>query len=105
MRPMLYFSQQACNAVVQSKVGISKKLPRRHADPREQLAILVRQLRGEGKAVLALKPVVTGFDLKQTDPAILLDAMGEGFDANSVARIAPWRFAGPLSPDMAALRE
>jgi dethiobiotin synthetase len=69
---------------------------------------LVRHLRGAGKKVRALKPVASGFDayaLAQSDAGELLAAMGEPITEESVARISPWRFAAPLSPDMAAARE
>jgi|SRR5215813_4644770 len=67
---------------------------------------LVRHLRETGRAVEALKPVVTGFDatsVAASDPAVLLDALGRPM--SDIARIAPWRFKAPLSPDMAASRE
>ena len=41
----------------------------------------------------------------ESDPGVLLAALGRRVDADSVAAIAPWRFAAPLSPDMAARRE
>lgn len=53
----------------------------------------------------ALKPVLSGFDPTESDAAVLLDAMGEPASAPNIARISPWRFAAPLSPDMAAARE
>jgi dethiobiotin synthetase len=43
--------------------------------------------------------------LQESDPALLLAAMGETPNADAVARITPWRFKAPLSPDMAAMRE
>jgi dethiobiotin synthetase len=69
---------------------------------------LVRTLRAQGKAVRALKPVVSGFDMakaRASDPGVLLEAMGEAVTQETVARISPWRYAAPLSPDMAAARE
>jgi dethiobiotin synthetase len=69
---------------------------------------LIRALRRRGQAVAALKPVVSGFDDTTTansDPARLLEALGEAENDASIARIAPWRFRAPLSPDMAAARE
>jgi dethiobiotin synthetase len=56
----------------------------------------------------AIKPVVSGFDGAQPhagDAGALLEAMGEAPTLENIARIAPWRFAAPLSPDMAAARE
>lgn len=67
---------------------------------------LIRHLRDAGKSVAALKPVVSGYEIAAgSDPAVLLEAMGQVADEATVAEIAPWRFKAPLSPDMAALRE
>jgi dethiobiotin synthetase len=69
---------------------------------------LVRHLREHGKPAAARKPVVSGFDMthaQSSDPGVLLDAMGEAVTEESIARLSPWRFAAPLSPDMAAMRE
>ncbi len=71
-------------------------------------AALIHTLRRHGKPVDALKPVASGFDSAQTstsDPGILLAALGEAATAAALDRIAPWRYAAPLSPDMAAARE
>ena len=69
---------------------------------------LIRHLRGAGAAVNALKPVVSGYDssvVETSDPAVLLKALGRPVSADEIARIAPWRFRAPLSPDLAAARE
>ena len=69
---------------------------------------LVRYLRGEGIDAAALKPIVSGFDranARVSDPGVLLNAMGKAVTPEAVTRISPWRFAAPLSPDMAAVRE
>lgn len=68
---------------------------------------LARHLAEQGKSVGVLKPVVTGFmpDHNGSDPAVLLKALGEPASVDAMAAIAPWRFALPLSPDMAAARE
>jgi dethiobiotin synthetase len=66
---------------------------------------LIEALRRRGRKVAALKPIVTGFDEKNfsgSDPALLLKACGQAPDLAAIAKIAPWRFAAPLSPDMAA---
>lgn len=71
-------------------------------------AALARHLLGQGRAVRALKPVVSGFDdttKAESDPAILLRALGRKPTDAALAEISPWRFAAPLSPDMAAGRE
>jgi len=67
---------------------------------------LLRHLRREGAS--AIKPVASGFTAETaaaSDPVQLLEAMGEAVTAEALARISPWRFAEPLSPDMAAARE
>ena len=69
---------------------------------------LIRVLRAAGKPVRALKPVVSGFDetnAHTSDPAMLLNAMGLEVSEDAIARMAPWRFAAPLAPDMAAAKE
>src|SRR5689334_16712428 len=69
---------------------------------------LIRHLRDNGKPVAALKPVVSGFDLATaalSDPGMLLAALDEPITEEALTRVSPWRFAAPLSPDMAAARE
>jgi dethiobiotin synthetase len=69
---------------------------------------LLGSLRRQGRKVAALKPVATGFDERDfaaSDPALLLKACGRKVDLQAIAEISPWRFAAPLSPDMAAARE
>jgi dethiobiotin synthetase len=71
-------------------------------------AALVRHLRGAGREVDAYKPVVSGFDpatIAGSDPGILLAALGREVTIKELDRIAPWRFAPPLSPDIAAQQE
>lgn len=67
---------------------------------------LVRYLRGEGRTVDALKPVMTGFDparVEDSDGGVLLKALGKPL--TEIERISPWRYGAPLSPDMAARQE
>jgi dethiobiotin synthetase len=74
-------------------------------------AILIRQLRARGHGVIALKPVVSGvpatgapgFDA--SDTAMLLAAQDLAVSPATVEACSPWRFAQPLSPDMAAAGE
>lgn len=69
---------------------------------------LVRHLRESGICASAVKPVMSGFvaaNAARSDAGVLLDAMGEPATESSIARISPWRFEAPLSPDMAAARE
>jgi dethiobiotin synthetase len=69
---------------------------------------LIRELQRRGRSVAALKPVASGFEewsAPASDPARLLAALGLPASAEEMARIAPFRFRAPLSPDMAAGRE
>ena len=72
---------------------------------------LARQLRTAGRAVRAFKPVATGVAelddpaFQQSDTAQLLAAQGLPCDERAIAACTPWRFAPPLSPDMAAAAE
>ena len=71
-------------------------------------AALIQHLRATGRPVDAFKPVVSGFDPAQvagSDPGVLLAALGRTATAEEFDRIAPWRFAAPLSPDLAAQAE
>lgn len=70
--------------------------------------LLIRSWRESGERVRALKPVISGFDSRDpenSDTGRLLAALGEDVTPDNVARISPWRYAAPLSPDMAAARE
>ncbi len=71
-------------------------------------AALVRAWRSQGLATEALKPVASGFDAAapaDSDTGCLLAALGRDISPQNVARISPWRYAAPLSPDMAAAKE
>ncbi|MPZ41555.1 MAG: dethiobiotin synthase [Rhizobiales bacterium] len=71
-------------------------------------AAMVHHLRNAGKNVDAYKPVISGFDPKNSDssdPAVLLSALGRTTTDDEIGRIAPWRFVPPLSPDLAAKAE
>lgn len=70
-------------------------------------AHLLRQLRAAGRSVLALKPVASGVDpsrIAESDPGVLLQALGWPVDGPHVDGISPWRFEAPLAPDQAAAR-
>jgi dethiobiotin synthetase len=72
------------------------------------VAGLIRSLRAVGKTASVLKPVVSGFTMAnslQSDPGVLLKALGEAVTPQSIARLSPWRFMAPLSPNMAATLE
>ena len=69
---------------------------------------LIRHIRGSGGAIAAVKPIVSGFDpdaWQESDPAVLLAALGRPATLAEVERISPWRFKAPLSPHMASRRE
>ena len=69
---------------------------------------LMRHWRAAGHASQAFKPVLSGFDPampETSDAGQLLVALGRQIDTAALDDIAPWRFAAPLSPDMAAARE
>jgi len=69
-------------------------------------AALAHQLRMQGRAVTAVKPVISGFASDgPSDSHDLLAALGRPATAAAIAAVSPWRFAAPLSPDMAAARE
>ena len=69
---------------------------------------LIKILRGAGKSVVGLKPVISGYcedAIEQSDTACILTAMGLSVQPQNVQRVSPWRFQEPISPDMAAERE
>jgi dethiobiotin synthetase len=69
---------------------------------------LIRALRSQSRAVQALKPVISGFDpnaVEASDTGVILNALGRKPTPDAITAISPWRFAAPLSPDMAAQRE
>lgn len=69
---------------------------------------LIRLLRSKGRAVDAIKPVLSGFDPARSgdsDCGVLLRALGLPLSEEEIEDISPWRFAAALSPDMAARHE
>jgi len=69
---------------------------------------ILRASRETGRGMAAIKPVLSGYSPAQalgSDPAVLLAAMGRRVTHKAIAAISPWRFAAPISPDMAAARE
>jgi dethiobiotin synthetase len=69
---------------------------------------LITHYRALGRPVDALKPLASGFDPaapSDSDPAMLLEALGRSVTANELQKLSPWRFRAPLSPDMAARAE
>lgn len=81
-------------------------------------AALAAAFKDKGLSVRVLKPVVSGYpgddgpgddgpgdDGSATDTAILLKSLEIEPTQEAVEGCSPWRFAEPLSPDMAARRE
>ncbi len=69
---------------------------------------LIRYLRAQGETIDAVKPIVSGFDPARagdSDSGVLLRALGLPLSDEEIEDISPWRFAAPLSPDMAARHE
>ena len=67
---------------------------------------LLRHWCAAGQRPLAFKPLLSGFDsslVEASDPGQILSALGR--DMAELDAIAPWRFAAPLSPNMAAALE
>jgi len=85
--------------VASSGTGIGKTLV---------TAALGWQLRHAGKSVRILKPVISGYSPethRDSDTAILLQSLESPESVATIDAMSPWRFAAPLSPDMAAARE
>lgn len=65
------------------------------------------RLRLKGETVRIIKPVISGYD--PSDPASdtrqIIDCLGENPTDEAVDAVSPWRFAAPISPDMAAKHE
>jgi len=71
-------------------------------------AALITALRGSGVAVDAFKPVLSGFDparSAESDAGVLLTALGQPVTPETIEAIAPFRYAAPVSPPLAAARE
>lgn len=69
-------------------------------------ANLISELKNAGKNVLALKPVITGWDGNgNSDTHLLLKSSGLEASEQNINNCSPWRFKAPLSADMAAALE
>ena len=69
---------------------------------------LINELKYGSRLARILKPVVTGFDPRDSaasDTGRLLLAQGLPATTEHLDAASPWRFAAALSPDMAAARE
>jgi len=64
---------------------------------------LTHAARSRQRSIMAYKPVISGYDVadETSDTAQLMLALG----SVTIDEISPWRFAAPLSPDMAARKE
>ena len=71
-------------------------------------AALARHFKAQGERVSVLKPVLSGFDatdFANSDPALLLQAIGETPTLKAVERTSPFRYHAPLAPNQAAAKE
>lgn len=69
---------------------------------------VIRAFRARKRPVTAIKPIFSGFDPKnfsESDPALLLKALGRPATLEEIAHISPWRFEAAMAPDMAARKE
>ncbi|HQT64071.1 MAG: dethiobiotin synthase [Acidocella sp. 20-57-95] len=69
---------------------------------------IIRAARLMGNEATGIKPLLSGYNPaapEASDSGALLAAMGKPITEETIAAITPWRFAAPLSPDMAAARE
>lgn len=69
---------------------------------------LLGQWRAAGRTVAVLKPILSGYEPAEavsSDTGRLLSAAGAEITPESIDLVSPWRYAAPLSPDMAAARE
>lgn len=71
-------------------------------------AALCHQLRGQGVAVSALKPVMSGFsqsEIARSDAGVLAASLGRAANRQGVGEIAKFCYRAPLAPNMAAKLE
>ncbi len=71
-------------------------------------AMMTRRLRKEDKKVIALKPIISGFNpanIPESDTGILLAAQELPLSPKNIEATSPWRFLAPIAPDMAAESE
>ena len=69
---------------------------------------LIHHLIKNGKAVRAIKPIISGYTehtMDSIDTAEIIRALGHKMTPETIAQVSPWRFTHALAPDMAALRE
>ena len=71
-------------------------------------ASLCYQLMQAGRAVTAIKPVISDFDeadASGSDTAVIAESLGMALTADTVNAISPFRYQAPLAPSMAAKAE
>jgi dethiobiotin synthetase len=69
---------------------------------------LIAAARAHGLAVDAFKPVVSGYEdarAAESDPGLLLSALGAAVTPDAIAAIAPWRYRAPIAANLAARAE
>ncbi|MEC7488156.1 MAG: dethiobiotin synthase [Pseudomonadota bacterium] len=70
--------------------------------------LLISEWLFQGLTIEVLKPIISGFEkdsVSGSDAGRLLAATGRDVNSRNVDHVSPWRYAAPLSPDMAAARE
>lgn len=70
-------------------------------------AALCDQLRGAGRSVSAIKPVVSGYDPadQSGDTSVLLEALGINPTPEAVCAVSPYRYKRAAAPSLAAASE
>lgn len=69
--------------------------------------ILARKLQEEGRKVMAIKPIISGWgdDAITNDTMQILTSLHMTHSEENIKKISPWRFKAPLAPSMAARME
>lgn len=68
---------------------------------------LAFQLKQKGRNVIAIKPVISGFeegDL-ENDTALIAASLGLSFSPKNIQKISPFRYQAAVSPNLAAAKE
>lgn len=68
---------------------------------------LAFQLKQKGQSVMAVKPVISGFeegDL-ENDTALVAASLGLAFTPENIRKISPFRYQAAISPNLAAAKE
>ncbi|WP_417464197.1 dethiobiotin synthase [Kordiimonas sp.] len=71
-------------------------------------ATLCHQLKSSGKAVAALKPIISGVTddtMQGSDTALIAESLDLPLNLEVINRISPFRYKAPLAPTMAAALE